>query len=44
MFMNYMDFTNDACMNMFTTGQKIKMRSSFALSGKHNSFLKLFCL
>ncbi|HNF70192.1 MAG TPA: M43 family zinc metalloprotease [Chitinophagales bacterium] len=25
MFMNYMDYTDDACMNMFTMGQKAKM-------------------
>jgi hypothetical protein len=29
MYMNYMDFTNDACLNMFTKGQKEKMRSLF---------------
>ena len=29
MFMNYMDFTNDACMGMFTIGQAQMMRSMF---------------
>ena len=37
--MNYMDFTDDGCMNMFTQGQKSEMRSLFALGGFRNSFL-----
>jgi hypothetical protein len=39
MFMNFMDLTDDACMNMFTTGQKNKMRSLFDAGGARNSFL-----
>jgi Pregnancy-associated plasma protein-A/Secretion system C-terminal sorting domain len=39
MFMNYMDFTNDACMNMFTHDQVLEMRGMFALGGYRNSFL-----
>ena len=39
MFMNFMDFTDDACMYMFSKGQAIKMRSMFAIGGARNSFL-----
>lgn len=39
MFMNYMDLTDDAVMNMFTNGQKIKMRSLFAINGFRNEML-----
>ena len=28
MFMNYMDYTNDACMNLFTNDQKSRMISA----------------
>ena len=33
MFMNYMDYTNDACMNLFTTGQKTRMKALFTAGG-----------
>lgn len=39
MFMNFMDLTDDACMNMFTHGQKTKMRGLFAKDNYRNSFL-----
>ena len=39
MFMNFMDFTNDASMGMFTTGQKAAMRAQFEINGKRNTLL-----
>jgi len=39
MYMNYMDFVNDACMNLFTNGQKARMRALFAPGGVRNSIL-----
>jgi hypothetical protein len=39
MYMNYMDFTNDACMYLFTKGQKDRMRSNFFESGFRRSIL-----
>jgi len=39
MYMNYMDFTNDDCLVMFTEGQKQKMRSLFEAGGPRNSLL-----
>lgn len=32
-FMNYMDYTDDSCMNMFSEGQKTRMRALFASGG-----------
>ncbi len=39
MYMNYMDFTDDACMHLFTTGQKMRMRSLFAAGGARHQLL-----
>ncbi len=39
MYMDYMDFTQDACMNMFTEGQKQRMRTTFLPGGIRNSIL-----
>jgi hypothetical protein len=39
MYMNYMDYTNDACVNLFTEGQKTRMRALFAAGGQRSSIL-----
>ncbi|MBC7946651.1 MAG: T9SS type A sorting domain-containing protein [Chitinophagaceae bacterium] len=39
MYMNYMDYTNDACNNLFTEGQKIRMRTLFTPGGARYSLL-----
>lgn len=39
MYMNYMDFTNDECVNLFTEGQKTRMRALFTAGAVRNSIL-----
>jgi hypothetical protein len=39
MYMDYMDFTNDNCLLMFTKGQMQRMRALFDAGGARNSIL-----
>ncbi|WP_276486112.1 M43 family zinc metalloprotease [Paraflavitalea pollutisoli] len=39
MYSNFMDFTDDACLNLFTQGQRARMRSLFEPGGPRNSLL-----
>lgn len=39
MYMNFMDLTDDACMFMFTEGQKRKMRSQFETGAPRQALL-----
>lgn len=39
MFMNYMDYVDDNCMNMFTLGQSARMNAIFGLGGSRASLL-----
>ena len=39
MVQNYMDYSDDACMNLFTEGQKTRMRALFDTNGFRESLL-----
>lgn len=40
MFMNYMDYTNDECQNLFTQGQSLRMQAAMA-NGTYRAPLRL---
>ncbi len=37
MVQNYMDYSDDACMNIFTSGQKLRMRTVMDISPRRNT-------
>lgn len=44
MYMNYMDITSDACTNLFTKGQKARMRALFEEGGERYGLLTSYAL
>jgi hypothetical protein len=44
MYMNYMDYSNDDCINLFTEGQKARMRALFVPGGFRYSILTSYGL
>src|SRR5688572_24713274 len=40
MVQNYMDYSDDACMNIFTEGQKTRMRAVIDVSPRRNSLIQ----
>ncbi len=44
MFMNYMDYVNDNCMNMFTQGQNTRMHSALATASRNTLGTSNGCL
>jgi PKD repeat protein len=43
MVQNYMDYSDDACMNIFTKGQKTRIRAVMELSPRRKTFVQSTC-